>query len=320
MAGLIWIDDVRRNPIPEIRCVVSPGLVPNKGTFLLFGPPGIGKTWSFQQLGLEVDSGEDFLGFFLTEQRAVIYYDLEMGPIASMSRLTKTQKFYPNSHRFAILDSNIKLDSSGGKNILKGYVQEAQDKTGSAMLTLIDSIARAGELGMVDEETIRRIIGNCKEMAESESTTFGFIGHSRKMTQFDYKGRQVVREITLEDLRSTMALAFDVDTTIGIVRDINAVDIADIAVVKSRHCPFPYQDLKFKAKFDRIKGTFRIVLPKHDLTIHKISDLLKEKGPLVERDIYHTLHLSVGEARDALNEMMSLWKCELVNGRYKLNY
>lgn len=321
MAGLIWIDEVRGNPIPEIRCVISPGLVPAKGTFVLFGPPGVGKSWEFQQLGLEVDTGCDFLDFFKTEQRAVIYYDLEMGPTASRSRLSKTQRYYPNSHRFAILDSTVKLDSEGGRIILQKYIEEAQDKTGTAVLTLVDSIARAGVLGMVDEETTRREIGNCKIIAEAINTTFGFVGHSRKMIQFDYRGRQVNREITLEDLRSTMALAFDVDTTIGIVPATNDVDAVDIAIVKARHCPLPYQDMKYRAKFDRSKGTFRIEVPKYDSLARKIIDYLKQKGPKTEREIYRDLHQNAKDIKGALNELTSLWKCELDNsGRYKLNY
>lgn len=321
MAELIWIDSVRLYPVPEIRCVVSPGLIPNKGTFVLFGPPATGKSWMFQQLGLEVDSGVDFMGFFATEQRAVIYYDLEMGPTASMSRLSKTQSYYPNAHRFAILDSSIKLDSSGGTEIMRKYVKEAQDKTGTPMLTLIDSIARAGDLGMVDEETVRRIIGNTKQIAEEEDTTFGYIGHSRKMKQYDYRGRPVTREISLEDLRSTMALAFDVDTTIAAVPTIGATDSIDLAVVKARHCPFPYQDMKYRARFDRKSGTFRIVVPKYDIVARKVIDNLKKKGPRYAQDIYRDLHLPAGEVKGSLDEMMEVWKCSLDdNGKYKLNY
>lgn len=321
MAGLIWIDDVRAKPIPEIMCVVAPGLVPSKGTFVAFGPPGVGKTWMFQELGLDVDTGRDFMSFFRTEPRAVVYYDVEMGPSASTSRLSKVQKSYPDSHRFAILDSNIKLDTVGGREFMRKYVKESQDKTGTAVLVLVDSIARAGELGMVDEETIRRVIGNCKTIAEDESTTFGFVGHSRKMIQFDFKGRRIIRDITLEDLRSTMALAFDVDTSIGVVQCATDTDAIEIAVVKARHCPFPYQDMRYKAKFDRKKGTFQIIIPKYNDLGYKVIDYLKRKGPQGGRKICQDLHENARDVKAVLDELSSVWKCELQdNGEYKLNY
>lgn len=71
-------------------------LLPVGGRLLLFGRPGIGKSWLAEQMGYCIATGADWLGF-RTLQATTLLVNFELAPVSYHHRLVLMKRHYENS-------------------------------------------------------------------------------------------------------------------------------------------------------------------------------------------------------------------------------
>lgn len=186
------LDEFLTTGNPHIDWLV-PGLIPKKSANIIGGMQGLGKSWMTLDLAIEMaHGGGHWLGMFPVEGGAVLYIDEESADQLLRFRLKKLMagKGYGALKHRVKLCVNKGLNLSDGRSVdrLRELLTEVKPK-----LVIIDSLIRSHTADENSATEMKKVFRTVKFLMEEFDTTFVFIDHERKPSQFDTASSQRLR-------------------------------------------------------------------------------------------------------------------------------
>jgi hypothetical protein len=159
------------------------GILPKEGAGIIAGPAGYGKSWTLQDLAIEVARGGKWLGQFPTSQGRVLYLDEESSPALLSHRLRKL--LIPKEVSVDELDLHIAV----GQGL--SFSQPASvDQLRALMadlrpaLVIVDSLIRVHGAEENSATEMAKVFQAVKDLIREFGCAFLFADHQRKPNNF----------------------------------------------------------------------------------------------------------------------------------------
>ena len=278
MAGHIkTYEELRLSPKSNVEYIIDPGLLTTGGIMLLAGDPGAGKSWMAQQVGFELACGKKVLGLFPAMRCKVAYFELEKRNTIAQERFDNDEwaAAYPelgnpNSPKYApnmlgYYNEPISIDTDSGYKWLYETIENYGPK-----VAIIDSysVTLGNELELKEQKTA---IKSYRKLANELQIGLILVCHINKVQKVASKeGTWNKAPLSIDDLRGSKILVYEVDTVIG----VNGLGKKkDIHFLKHSFCKYNLDEQSpYKMKFDA--GTpmpFKINEPS---MIYEVLDIL----------------------------------------------
>ena len=291
--------------------LIKPGLLHTGGLMVITGEPGSGKSWLVQQMAFELATGRRFLGLFPVQKSVVCIIETEkQSPVARARWMDpKWRQEYGDEAgaNIGYYDDDIpNLANPSGRRIIESMIKQWQPD-----IFIVDSFANT----TFDERELDKMkstILNYRGLARDYEIPFAMIQHLNKRAKA-FSGKQdgfVESVITMNDLRGSKYLQYEVDTVIAMTKDPSSPSVKNIGFLKHSFCPIQLQDmapLKFKFMPHTVKPF------QHDERYPEILNLM-DQGMNTYSALEEALHMSRPTLRKIIAGMTELGLIKPIEG------
>lgn len=282
-----------------------------RGTYLLVGPPKIGKSFFMIQLAYHVASGIN-LWNFPTRQSKVLYLALE-------DHLARIQKRYSTMFGFEtdLITTNL-IISDEAKLLGEGLVEDIENfilENNNVGLIIIDTLQmiRNPSLSITSYNTDYETLASIKSISDKYNVTILIVHHTRKMDSND----------AFETISGTNGLLGAADGAFVIQKNKRIENKAIINIV-GREQP----DLQIDVEFDRVKHIWELKKEidlnqnNTDPILAKINEFLDDKWQgtatqlLKEFQIEGLMpHILTRKLNSDVSKLLALYKIKYLSKR-----
>jgi KaiC/GvpD/RAD55 family RecA-like ATPase len=164
-------------PREPIKWIVE-DLIPEDSVTMLYGEPGIGKTWVLLSLAVHVAEGKDWLGFKIPKASTVLIIDEESGERRLLNRLNITLNGEGGSKDTPIYTNSLSSFKLDMESEVKTIFQVA--KQVNAKLIIIDSLSASSDGEENAKKDMQEVFNNLRKLAFYAECAVVIIHHSTK--------------------------------------------------------------------------------------------------------------------------------------------
>jgi RecA-family ATPase len=168
--------DFGNKPLPKVKFIVKPDLLPEGIWGVLFGDQETYKTWLALDLAWKVSQGKPWLAWD-TVKTTTLFVNTELPETLFQSRwhhMAKTRGGYPDD-LYVETHLTLKIDEEMGISYLNQWVSET-----GAKLVIIDNLYRAFAGKLSAEADATKFLDNLTFLRAQYNCTILFIAHNRK--------------------------------------------------------------------------------------------------------------------------------------------
>ena len=173
---------------PPVENIIGSGILRTKGIMVLYGEPGVGKSWLAAEAGLSISTGKKWL-VYPTKMCKVILIDCENPEEESQIRwreLESARGLSLNGNMRHVAEEDIKIDTSNGIGRIEELIQKHQAK-----VVILDNMYKMTRGDLTRNRDANILIDGINSLRDKYGVTFIIVHHPHQPTLAGYSGRRV---------------------------------------------------------------------------------------------------------------------------------
>ena len=180
-----WLSDLVDNPMPKTPMIISGGVLPESGSMLIYGEPGVGKSMLTMHIARCLATGIQFFRWN-TKQSIVILKQVELPESLFKDRVEEYEigaggRYYSGFPMIAEDSEPFKADTSYGLAHVISQVEWVRERYPDMPVTLIfDPLYKVASGHLSDQYDATKLVDNLDVLRHKHKVTIIVLHHNHK--------------------------------------------------------------------------------------------------------------------------------------------